>query len=97
MIGLELGISFAKIAEGLKAYDGGRARRLEWKGERDGVAVIDDYGHHPTEIRATPSVRFKGTLPVKRRLVVLFQPHRYSRTQSLWNEFAYAFEKADQA
>jgi UDP-N-acetylmuramate--alanine ligase len=90
--GLELGISFAKITEGLAAFDG-VGRRMELKGERDGITVIDDYGHHPTEIRATLSA-LRDRYP-KRRLVALFQPHRFSRTQSLWNEFAHAFEKAD--
>ncbi len=92
-VGLELGISFAKIAEGLAAYDG-VGRRLELKGERDGYTVIDDYGHHPTEIRATLAA-LKDRYP-KRRLVALFQPHRYTRTQALWKEFAQAFENADQ-
>jgi len=90
--GLELGISFTKIADGLAAFDG-VGRRLELKGERDGITVVDDYGHHPTEIRATLSA-LRDRYP-KRRLVALFQPHRFTRTQSLWNEFAHAFEKAD--
>ena len=89
--GLELGISFAKIAEGLAGFEG-VSRRLELKGDRDGITVIDDYGHHPTEIRATLSA-LRDRYP-KRRLVALFQPHRYTRTQSLWNEFAHAFENA---
>ncbi len=92
VVGLELGISFAKIAEGLAAYDG-VGRRLELKGERDGITIIDDYGHHPTEIRATISA-LRERYP-KRRIAVLFQPHRYTRTQSLWNDFAHAFDKAD--
>ena len=92
-VGLEVGMAFAKIAEGLAAYDG-VARRMELKGERDGVTLIDDYGHHPTEIRATLAA-LRDRYP-KRRLVALFQPHRFTRTQSLWKEFAHAFEKADQ-
>jgi len=91
-VGLELEIPFSKIAEGLASYDG-VGRRLELKGDRDGCTVIDDYGHHPTEIRATLAA-LKDRYP-KRRLVALFQPHRYTRTQSLWNEFAHAFDKAD--
>lgn len=91
-VGLEIGMPFAKIVEGLAAYDG-VGRRMELKGETDGITVIDDYGHHPTEIRATLSA-LRDRYP-KRRLVALFQPHRFSRTQSLWNEFAHAFEKAD--
>jgi UDP-N-acetylmuramate--alanine ligase len=89
--GLELGISFAQIAEGLAAFEG-VGRRMEFKGEKDGVRIIDDYGHHPTEIRATLSA-LRDRYP-ENRLVVLFQPHRYSRTQSLWNEFSQCFEQA---
>jgi UDP-N-acetylmuramate--alanine ligase len=90
--GLELGIPFAQIAQGLAGFEG-VGRRLEWKGEREGVTVIDDYGHHPTEIRATLAA-LKDRFP-EQRLAVLFQPHRYTRTQALWNDFARAFEKAD--
>lgn len=92
-VGLELGMAFPKIAEGLAAYEG-VGRRMEPKGETDGITVIDDYGHHPTEVRATLSA-LKDRYP-KRRLVALFQPHRYTRTQALWNDFAHAFERADQ-
>jgi UDP-N-acetylmuramate--alanine ligase len=91
-IGLELGIPFDKIAEGLTSFEG-VGRRMELKGERDGVTVIDDYGHHPTEIRATLSA-LRERYPT-RRLVVLFQPHRYSRTQSLYADFANSFRHAD--
>jgi len=90
--GLELGISFAQIAEGLAAFEG-VGRRLELKGEKEGVRVIDDYGHHPTEIRATLSA-LRERYP-DNRLVVLFQPHRFTRTQSLWNEFSLCFDQAD--
>ena len=92
VVGLELGISFAKIAEGLAAFEG-VGRRLEIKGEKNGVTVIDDYGHHPTEVRATLSA-LHDRYP-ENRLVVLFQPHRFTRTQSLWNEFSQSFEQAD--
>jgi len=91
--GLELGISFAQIAEGLAAFEG-VGRRMELKGEKDGVRIIDDYGHHPTEIRATLSA-LRDRYP-DNRLVVLFQPHRFTRTQSLWNEFSQSFDHADQ-
>jgi UDP-N-acetylmuramate--alanine ligase len=65
---------------------------MEWKGTQQGVTVIDDYGHHPTEIRAT----LKALRLLKpRRLIVLFQPHRYTRTQALLDEFAGAFHDAD--
>lgn len=72
----------------------GVTRRLEWKGRKDGVDVWDDYGHHPTEIRATLKALRAGN--VGRRLVTLFQPHRVTRTRSLWNEFAGAFVLSDE-
>jgi UDP-N-acetylmuramate--alanine ligase len=90
--GRELGISFEKIAAGLASFEG-VGRRMELKGEKDGVTVIDDYGHHPTEIRATLSA-LRERYP-NRRLIVLFQPHRYTRTQALWEEFAQCFRHAD--
>lgn len=91
-IGLELNLPFAKIVEGLGQFDG-VGRRMELKGEKDGFVVIDDYGHHPTEIRATLSA-LRERYP-SRRLVTLFQPHRYSRTQALWADFANCFRNAD--
>lgn len=72
----------------------GVARRLEWKGRRDGVDVWDDYGHHPTEIQATLKALRART--AGRRLVTLFQPHRVTRTRSLWNEFTGAFSLSDE-
>ena len=66
---------------------------MQIKGERKGVLVIDDYGHHPTEIRATISA-LRDALP-ERRLIVLFQPHRYTRTKGLLKEFNTAFHAAD--
>jgi UDP-N-acetylmuramate--alanine ligase len=66
---------------------------LQIKGERSDVTVIDDYGHHPTEIRATLSA-LRDAWPA-RRLVVLFQPHRYTRTKALAEEFYTAFHEAD--
>src|SRR4029079_3677250 len=69
-------------------------RRLEWKGRRGGVDVWDDYGHHPTEISATlQALRARNA---GRRLVTLFQPHRITRTRSLWNEFTSAFSLSDE-
>jgi UDP-N-acetylmuramate--alanine ligase len=91
-VGNELGIPFAKIAAGLARY-AGVGRRLEIKGEKRGVLVIDDYGHHPTEIRATLAA-IKDSWP-DRRLVVLFQPHRYSRTAHLYRAFGEVFADAD--
>src|SRR5439155_1356867 len=71
---------------------GGIHRRFEVKGEEQGVLVVDDYGHHPEEIRATLRAAREG---FPRRLVVAFQPHRYTRTRDLFNEFLEAFDDAD--
>jgi UDP-N-acetylmuramate--alanine ligase len=90
-IGAELGISPEKIAAGLETFRG-VDRRFQIKGTVNGVTVVDDYGHHPTEIRATlQAARECG----HRAVHVLFQPHRYSRTQELMEEFASAFGDAD--
>ena len=91
-VGLDLGISFDEIRLGLRSF-AGVERRFQVKGEKGGVMVVDDYGHHPTEIRATLET-LRG-LAAARRTVVLFQPHRYSRTQQLWDEFTRAFHQAD--
>jgi len=91
-VGLELDLPFVKIQEGLESFAGVQ-RRMQKKGEVDGVTVIDDYGHHPTEIRATLEA-IKQAWP-QNRLVVLFQPHRYSRTKALFKEFQTCFHKAD--
>lgn len=90
---LSADISFEDCARGLGAF-GGVGRRFEYKGERDGVTVIDDYGHHPAEIAATLATArqvFPG-----RRLVVAFQPHRFSRTQAHFGEFCKVFDTVDQ-
>jgi len=91
-VGLELEIDFSVIAAALGSFDGVQ-RRLEIKGEANGVLVVDDYGHHPTEIRATLDAVRDGW--PDRRLVVAFQPHRYTRTQALFDEFKTAFHRAD--
>jgi UDP-N-acetylmuramate--alanine ligase len=88
---LELDIKRDVVREGLAQYRG-VDRRFQVKGVERGVTVIDDYGHHPTEIRATlAAARSCGP----RRLHVLFQPHRYTRTMHLMDEFARAFHNAD--
>ena len=91
-VGLELDIPFAVIAAALTSFSGVQ-RRLQIKGERRDIIVVDDYGHHPTEIRATLSA-LRDAWPEK-RLIVLFQPHRYSRTKGLLEEFYTAFHEAD--
>jgi UDP-N-acetylmuramate--alanine ligase len=91
-IGLELEVPFATIRKGLSEFTGVN-RRFQFKGEAAGVIVVDDYGHHPTEIRATLVAAKLGA--AGRRMVVLFQPHRYTRTQDLMDEFARSFNNAD--
>jgi UDP-N-acetylmuramate--alanine ligase len=87
----ELEIPFSRVTEALGAFTGIH-RRFEMKGEPKGIMVIDDYGHHPTEIRATiGAIRDSW----KRPLTVVFQPHRYTRTRDLFDEFLTAFEGAD--
>ncbi|MFN6964128.1 MAG: UDP-N-acetylmuramate--L-alanine ligase [Pyrinomonadaceae bacterium] len=91
-VGLELEIPFDKIADALAGFKNAN-RRFQFKGEVGGITVIDDYGHHPTEILATLSAA-KNSVH-ERRTVVVFQPHRYTRTQELFDEFALAFNNAD--
>jgi UDP-N-acetylmuramate--alanine ligase len=89
-VGLELEIGFGHIAEALGGFHG-VARRFETRGECGGVRVVDDYAHHPTEIAAT----LAGARGLGGRRWVLFQPHRYSRTQSLAREFGAVWADAD--
>ncbi len=91
-VGLELQVPFEKIAAGLESFSGIQ-RRMEFKGECEGCLILDDYGHHPTEVRETLT-SIRQAFP-KRRLVVLFQPHRYSRTKFLLKEFSEVFGPAD--
>ncbi len=89
-VGLEVEIGFTHICEALLGFTG-VGRRFEMRGEASGVHVVDDYGHHPTEVLATlAAARGRGG-----RVLVLFQPHRYSRTAALAPEFALAFRDAD--
>ena len=90
-VGLEFDLKFADIAHHLGQFSGAD-RRFQLKGEAGGVMVVDDYGHHPTEIRATLSAAREGW---KRRTVVVFQPHRYTRVAALMEEFARSFYQAD--
>jgi len=90
---MEVDISFEKCAEGLNGF-AGVGRRFEFKGEKGGVTVVDDYGHHPAEIAATLATArqvFPG-----RRIVAAFQPHRFSRTQAHFGEFCKVFDNVDQ-
>jgi UDP-N-acetylmuramate--alanine ligase len=90
-VGLELEIPFARISEALAGFNG-VYRRFEIKGEKAGVLVIDDYGHHPTEIEATLRAAKDA---FGRRVVAVFQPHLYSRTRDFYSEFGGAFFQAD--
>ena len=87
----ELEIDVETIRKALKEFSGVQ-RRFTIKGEVNGIIVVDDYGHHPTEVRATLAAAAAG---MERRVVVVFQPHRYSRTQHLLEEFFTAFNQAD--
>ena len=91
-VALELEIPFPDIADALDSFSGVQ-RRMQVKGEKGNILVMDDYGHHPTEVRATLSA-LRNSWP-KRRMVVMFQPHRYTRTQALFKEFCTAFHEAD--
>jgi UDP-N-acetylmuramate--alanine ligase len=92
-IGLELSIPFATIRAALDGFTGVQ-RRFTVRGEAGGVLVVDDYGHHPVEIDATLRAA-EGGFP-GRRVIAVFQPHRYSRLESLWDDFCGAFSRADQ-
>lgn len=85
------GADRSAVVEALKTFSGAE-RRLEHKGERNGIKVIDDYAHHPTEIRASLETALKYD---KHELWVIFQPHTYSRTKALLNDFAEALSLAD--
>ncbi len=89
----ELGLSPEKIVPALESFTGA-VRRFQLKGERDGVTVVDDYAHHPTELRATLSAAREGGWS---RVIAVFQPHLYSRTEYLQTEFAEALLEADVA
>ncbi len=90
-VGMEFGLSFRAIATHLASFHGAD-RRFQKRGEAGGVLVVDDYGHHPAEIVATLAAAREA---FGRRLVVAFQPHRFTRTQALASEFHQAFNQAD--
>ncbi len=91
-VALELEIPFETIARAFAGFKNAD-RRFQLKGEVDGIMVVDDYGHHPTEILATLSAAKNSA--GGRRTVVVFQPHRYSRTKELMDDFVVAFNNAD--
>ena len=88
----ELGVEFSSVAKALAEFQGAE-RRFERHGETAGVLVVDDYGHHPTEIAA---VLAAARVTLARRLIVVFQPHRYSRTQQLMDDFGPSLREADE-
>ena len=89
-VGLELGLTFAQVAAGLSEFQGAE-RRFEVRGEPNGVLVVDDYGHHPTEIAAVLS----AARTLNRRIIVAFQPHRFTRTAALKSQFGPSLASAD--
>jgi UDP-N-acetylmuramate--alanine ligase len=89
---MEVGLDFATIAAGFKNF-GGVQRRFQIKDEINGIMIVDDYGHHPAEIKATLNAARNGW---ERRIVTVFQPHRYSRTAALFDDFTTAFYETDQ-
>jgi UDP-N-acetylmuramate--alanine ligase len=89
-VGMELGLRFDRIAAGLREFRGAE-RRFDVRGEPNGILVVDDYGHHPTEIAAV----LAAARTLNRRVVVAFQPHRYTRTASLMDAFGPALSAAD--
>jgi len=91
-VALEMEVPFQRIVEALAVFKNAN-RRFQRKGEVNGILVVDDYGHHPTEILATLAAAKNSS--GSRRTVVVFQPHRYTRTQELMSEFALAFNNAD--
>jgi UDP-N-acetylmuramate--alanine ligase len=90
VVGLELGLPFERIVSGLAEFRGAE-RRFEVKGEPNGILVVDDYGHHPTEIAAVVA----AAKTLKRRIVIAFQPHRYTRTAALKHAFGPSLAGAD--
>ena len=91
-VGIEAGIPFSRIAAGLEEFQGAE-RRFQIRGEVEGVLVVDDYGHHPTEVAAVIAAARAG---IGRRVVAVFQPHRFSRTEQLLDAFGPAFQGADE-
>ncbi|MBD2667056.1 UDP-N-acetylmuramate--L-alanine ligase [Richelia sinica FACHB-800] len=92
-VGRALGLEFGEIAKGISTFEGAR-RRFEFRGEASGITFIDDYAHHPSEIRATLAAARLQARPGQ-RVVAIFQPHRYSRTLTFLEEFAQSFSHAD--
>jgi UDP-N-acetylmuramate--alanine ligase len=100
-VGRHLGLAFEVISGAIEQFEGAR-RRFEYRGHANGIVLIDDYAHHPSEIQVTLAAAQlqvqtqSSRFPIKpQRVVAIFQPHRYSRTQALLQEFSQAFQDAD--
>lgn len=92
-VGRKLGLDFEIIAQALATFSGAK-RRFEYRGKTHGITFIDDYAHHPSEIRATLSAA-RSKVEQNSRVVAIFQPHRYSRTATFLEEFTTSFQDAD--
>lgn len=92
-VALEIDVSFEAIRDGIKSFRG-VGRRFEVKGEHQGITVVDDYAHHPTEVKAALSAG-RNWLDGQGRLIVAFQPHLFSRTRDFYRDFAAALSAAD--
>ena len=92
VVGLELDVPFESIAQSLGKFSG-IERRFQIKSTKKGVLVVDDYGHHPTEIKTT--LKTLREIYKEKRIIVIFQPHRYTRTRLLFNDFFTSFYDAD--
>jgi UDP-N-acetylmuramate--alanine ligase len=90
-LALELGVDVATVARALGGF-GGVARRFQFRGERDGITYVDDYAHLPSDVDAMIRAAREGGWG---RVVAVFQPHRYTRTEALWRDFADSFVGAD--
>jgi UDP-N-acetylmuramate--alanine ligase len=88
----ELDVDFETVRKALEEFTGAD-RRFQIKGEINNIMIVDDYAHHPTEIRATLAAAKRGW---NRKVIAVFQPHRYTRTQALFDEFSKAFYQADE-
>jgi UDP-N-acetylmuramate--alanine ligase len=94
-VGRYLGLAFAVIADAIATFEGAK-RRFEYKGEVNGITFIDDYAHHPSELRATlAAAQLKVRQKQYKRAIAIFQPHRYSRASTFLEEFGTAFGEAD--
>jgi UDP-N-acetylmuramate--alanine ligase len=93
-VAVMLGVSLPDAARALRSFSGVR-RRFERKGEVAGAEFVDDYAHHPTEVRATIEAARPTGAPPRRRLLAVFQPHRYTRTRAMWREFGASLSGAD--